>query len=120
MGLYLIGGFCIIPLLSNIWLYLIKRRPTNPSPSVVKETSASLVHADDDLDSSTNEDESFDQSQTANNDGSSASIPLFTIGNMTLIANIGSPVPSTNQSTSTTKISQNDASVQTDDDLIWL
>ncbi|CAF4083379.1 unnamed protein product, partial [Adineta steineri] len=33
----------------------------------------------DDLDSSTNEDESFDQSQTANNDGSSASIPLFTI-----------------------------------------
>ncbi|CAF4028837.1 unnamed protein product, partial [Adineta steineri] len=102
------------------WLYLIKRRPTNPSPSVVKETSASLVHADDDLDSSTNEDESSDQSQTANNDGSSASIPLFTIGNMTLIANIGSPVPSTNQSTSIAKISQNDASVQTDDDLIWL
>ncbi|CAF3986512.1 unnamed protein product [Adineta steineri] len=122
MGLYLIGGFCIIPLVSNICLYWIKRRSTNQSSSssVVNETSASLVHADDDLDSSTNEDESSDQSQTANNDGSSASVPLFTIGNMTFIANIGSPVPSTNQSTSTTKTSQNDASVQTDDDLIWL
>ncbi|CAF0900740.1 unnamed protein product [Adineta steineri] len=120
MGLYLMGGFCIIPLVSNIWLYLIKRRPTNPSPSVVNERSALLVNAADDLDSSTDEIQNSDQSQTTDEDVSSVSVPFFSIGNMTLIANIGSRGSSTNQSTSIAKISQNDASVQTDDDLICL
>ncbi|CAF0890812.1 unnamed protein product [Adineta steineri] len=120
MGLYLMGGFCIIPLLSNICLYWIKRRPTNPSPSVVNERSALLVNAADDLDSSTDEIQNSDQSQTTDEDVSSVSVPFFSIGNMTLIANIGSRGSSTNQSTSIAKISQNDASVQTDDDLICL
>ncbi|CAF0947857.1 unnamed protein product [Adineta steineri] len=120
MGLYLMGGFCIIPLVSNICLYWIKRRPTDPSPSVVNERSALLVNADDDLDSSTDEIQNSDQSQTTDEDVSSVSVPFFSIGNMTFIANIGSRGSSTNQSTSIVKISQNDASVQTDDDLICL
>ncbi|CAF0947966.1 unnamed protein product [Adineta steineri] len=120
MGLYLMGGFCIIPLLSNICLYWIKRRPINPLLSVVNERSALLVNADDDFDSSTNEIQNSDQSQTTDEDVSSVSVPLLSIGNMSFIANIGSRGSSTNQSTSIAKISQNDASVQTDDDLICL
>ncbi|UJR29349.1 hypothetical protein I4U23_010561 [Adineta vaga] len=98
--LFVRSGLCLIPLILNICIYIVKRRMLERSSVIIDERTSLLANA--------NENNNSSDSNTLNNhDDLPISVTLFQIGNLTLTVNITSTSKANSQQTSEVETNQN-------------